>query len=169
MRRQLGHVGTLTIPPLSDWSTQAYTNKVAVSFGMGARGMKLTILHMNDHHSHLSGETISLKQTSSMNVRGVKDIKITLGGFPRIVMAYNRLKAEAEVAGRTVLKLHAGDALTGTSFYTLFKGEADAKKMAMVCFDLFALGNHEFDDGDSMLAGFIQKLSKAPGLQLLVS
>ncbi|CAE8622028.1 unnamed protein product [Polarella glacialis] len=30
-------VGTLTIPPLSDWSTQAYTNKVGVSFGAGAR------------------------------------------------------------------------------------------------------------------------------------
>ncbi|CAE8654404.1 unnamed protein product [Polarella glacialis] len=126
--------------------------------GVAAAPLNLTILHMNDHHSHLSGETISLKQTSSMNVTGVKDIKITLGGFPRIVTAYNRLKAEAEVAGRTVLKLHAGDALTGTSFYTLFKGEADAKMMAMVCFDAFALGNHEFDDGDSALAGFIQKL-----------
>ncbi|CAE8612200.1 unnamed protein product, partial [Polarella glacialis] len=126
--------------------------------GVAAAPLNLTILHMNDHHSHLSGETISLKQTSSMNVTGVQDIKITLGGFPRIVTAYNRLKAEAEVAGRTVLKLHAGDALTGTSFYTLFKGEADAKMMAMVCFDAFALGNHEFDDGDSALAGFIQKL-----------
>ena len=53
-----------------------------------------------------------------------------------------------EDAGGNVLKLHAGDAITGTSFYTLFKGEADAELMSHACFDAVAVGNHEFDDGD---------------------
>ena len=53
-----------------------------------------------------------------------------------------------EVAGGNVLKLHAGDAITGTSFYTLFKGKADAELMSHACFDALEVGNHEFDDGD---------------------
>ena len=30
-------------------------------------------------------------------------------------------------------------------FFTLFKGEADAALINEVCFDAFALGNHEFN------------------------
>ena len=53
-----------------------------------------------------------------------------------------------EDAGENVLKLHAGDAITGTSFHTLFRGKADAELMSHVCFDAVEVGNHEFDDGD---------------------
>jgi 5'-nucleotidase len=47
------------------------------------------------------------------------------------------------------LKVHAGDAVTGTLYYSLFEGEADAQLMNEVCFDAFAPGNHEFDHGDA--------------------
>jgi 5'-nucleotidase len=58
-----------------------------------------------------------------------------------------------------VLKLHAGDAITGTLLYTLFRGEADAVLMNEVCFDAFALGNHEFDNGDAGLVEFLDYLN----------
>ena len=43
-------------------------------------------------------------------------------------------------------------------FFTLFEGEADAAFMNSVCFDAFALGNHEFDSGDAGLAKFLDFL-----------
>jgi hypothetical protein len=52
-------------------------------------------------------------------------------------------------------KLHAGDALVGTSLFSVYGGVADAEMMDAVCFNAFALGNHEFDDGDAALAEFI--------------
>ena len=58
------------------------------------------------------------------------------------------------------MKLHAGDAITGDLYYTLFKGAADAALMNELCFDAFALGNHEFDDGDAGLASFLDELAK---------
>ena len=44
-------------------------------------------------------------------------------------------------------------------FFTLFKGEADAALMNEVCFDAFALGNHEFNEGDAGLAKFLDFLN----------
>lgn len=57
-------------------------------------------------------------------------------------------------------KLHAGDAVTGDLYYTLFKRVADAVLMNEVYFDAFALGNHEFDDGDAGFAAFLDELAK---------
>ena len=67
------------------------------------------------------------------------------------------------VAGTpNLLKLHAGDAVTGTLYYTFFKGEADAKMMNTICFDAFEPGNHEFDDGDATLKEFLDHVAQCP-------
>jgi 5'-nucleotidase/UDP-sugar diphosphatase len=34
--------------------------------------------------------------------------------------------------------------------------------MNTVCFDAFTPGNHEFDDGDGVLKGFLDELAKGP-------
>ena len=85
----------------------------------------------------------------------VAEVDVTYGGFPMMVTLFNQLAAE----GEHVLKLHAGDAITGTLYYSLFNGSADADVMNQICFDAFALGNHEFDDGDTGLAGFLDELA----------
>lgn len=107
----------------------------------------MTILHINDHHSHLSEDSLNL------SIAGT-DYEVTSGGFPRVVALFDQLEARHE----NVLKLHAGDAVTGTLFYTLFQGEADAAMMNEICFDAFALGNHEFDDGDAGLQRFLDHI-----------
>jgi len=61
---------------------------------------------------------------------------------------------------KNLLKLHAGDAITGSLYYTFFKGEADAQMMNSICFDAFTPGNHEFDDSDTVLKGFLDELAK---------
>ncbi len=107
----------------------------------------MKILHINDHHSHLDEDGTTLMLDGM-------DTDVVYGGFPRVVSKFNELSQSSD----SVLKLHAGDAITGTLFYTLFKGEADAAMMNQVCFDAFALGNHEFDDGDAGLVDFLTDL-----------
>jgi 5'-nucleotidase/UDP-sugar diphosphatase len=110
----------------------------------------LKLLHINDHHSHLDSESTTL------TVDGV-ETDVEIGGFPRVVAMIDQL---ASASSNPVLKLHAGDAITGDLYYTLFKGEADAALMNEVCFDAFELGNHEFDDGDEGLVQFLDWLNE---------
>ncbi|HLT97986.1 MAG TPA: 5'-nucleotidase C-terminal domain-containing protein, partial [Acidimicrobiia bacterium] len=111
--------------------------------------LDLTIVHINDHHSHLQ------PNDGSLTLGGV-DVDVEMGGFARVAAKIKAVAAEKN----NVLKVHAGDAITGTLFYTLFQGEADAAAMNEVCFDVFELGNHEFDDGDDGLAQFLDWLNE---------
>jgi len=92
---------------------------------------ELTILHINDHHSHLKPDS-----GMSLNLGGEKT-RVVSGGMPAVVAKIKEL----QYSGKNILKLHAGDAMTGSLFFTLFKGEADAALMNEVCFDAFALGS----------------------------
>jgi len=114
--------------------------------------LTMTILHINDHHSHLEEDSVDI-------TLGADTYEMTSGGFPRVVQAFEDLASSA--ATPNVLKLHSGDAITGTLYYTLFQGQADADMMNEVCFDAFALGNHEFDSSDSGLKTFLDFLNPA--------
>ncbi len=109
--------------------------------------LSVTIAHINDHHSQLDAFA-----STTLQLDGV-DTQVDLGGFPRVTTAFKRYEGRSDV-----IKLHAGDAVTGTLYYTLFKGQADADLMNTVCFDAFELGNHEFDDGDAVLKTFLDHL-----------
>ena len=111
----------------------------------------LNIFHINDHHSNVEGDDIGLDI-------GGSEVEFELGGFARVAQAIEEL--EAEYAGGNNVKVHAGDAITGTLYYTLFAGEADAAVMNAVCFDMMTLGNHEFDAGDSGLVTFLDFLAQ---------
>jgi 5'-nucleotidase len=138
------------------------------SLMMPGKATDLTILHMNDHHSHLTDETFTIRNTDiDIEYAVANPLTVTTdemrgryGGYPRIVSLLKHLEASSG----DVLKLHAGDAITGTTFYSLFKGAADAQMMGHACFDAFALGNHEFDDGDAGLARFIGALHEQDAL-----
>lgn len=123
-------------------------------FQTPSQPMSLTILHINDHHSNLdeSTRTLSLKN----DVGESTAVEVSGGGFPRVTTAFRELAANQE----NVLKLHAGDAQTGTLFFNRAgaAGQADAELMNTVCFDAMALGNHEFDKGDAGLDQFIDFL-----------
>ena len=101
----------------------------------------LTILHINDHHSHLEQEDFDLRGDSvpPSLAASVDRLRVYYGGFPRLVSLVKKIEEEEE---NPILKIHAGDAVTGTSFYSLFKGNADAAMMNRICFDAFCLGNH---------------------------
>ncbi|MBY4948162.1 5'-nucleotidase C-terminal domain-containing protein [Cupriavidus respiraculi] len=117
-----------------------------------AKPLSLTILHVNDHHSHLDPETISLNLKTAAGAR--EAISVEYGGFARVTAAIQALAS----ASPNVLKIHAGDAITGDLYFNISNGRADAAMMNTVCFDSFTLGNHEFDNADAGLKTFIDAL-----------
>ncbi|MGQ4275591.1 bifunctional metallophosphatase/5'-nucleotidase [Pseudidiomarina sp. E22-M8] len=114
-----------------------------------AAEFELTVAHIDDHHSNLLP-----RQGTTIQVNG-QNYELETGGFARVVSQIDAIRA----SNPNVLALHAGDAITGTLFYTLYEGEADAALMNEVCFDAFALGNHEFDNGDAGLKHFLDALA----------
>lgn len=118
---------------------------------------ELALLHVNDHHSSLAPVSAELRfRIPDQETR--EPLAVSLGGFPRVVAAIEALSAQH----RNVLKLHAGDATTGTLYHTLEQGRADADLMNQTCFDAMAVGNHEFDAGDAGLRQFVDFLHADP-------
>lgn len=93
----------------------------------------LTILHTNDVHAH-----------HEPNNAGD-------GGAARQAAVVNQIRAE----GGNVLLLDAGDRFTGTLFHQQYRGQDSVQIMTAIDYDGMTLGNHEFDDGDQILADFI--------------
>jgi 5'-nucleotidase len=116
----------------------------------------LTLLHINDHHSHLDAESSTFLLATSADNR--EAINVERGGFPRITAAIKELEKRSP----NVIKIHSGDASTGDLYYTLNEGKADAEMMNTVCFDTFNLGNHEFDNTDAGVKKFIDFLHAGP-------
>ena len=126
----------------------------------------LRIVHLNDHHSHIEPEGFDIEPDEKffpISLQGMEEIEVEVGGWPLLVPAFQAAVEEAEDMNMPVLKLHAGDAITGTQYYTAYAGKTDAAFMNAVCFDAYALGNHEFDDGDAGLADFLDFLSEHSG------
>jgi len=124
--------------------------------GMTNDPLSLTLLHVNDHHSRLDEESTTLKLANAAGA--TKSVTMPMGGFARIAAAMKEESAKEA----NVIKLHAGDALTGDLYFTQSEGEADAVAMNTVCFDAMTFGNHEFDTGDAGLSKFIGFLNKDP-------
>ena len=70
------------------------------------------------------------------------------GGVARRRAIYDRLRANNP---NTVL-IHAGDAVQGTLFFSLYRGEVEYALMDSLGYDAIILGNHEFDNGMEELA-----------------
>ena len=109
---------------------------------------ELNVAHINDHHSHLEEEKMPLKLNG-------QTVTATIGGLPRVAQEIKDFRKN----NKNTLILHAGDAVTGTLYYTLFEGKADAQLMNAINFDAFTLGNHEFDDGNKFLKSFLDALT----------
>jgi len=105
----------------------------------------ITFLHINDHHSHFEELSFDIVDPTlipdDLSVES-ENIRMYYGGFPRAVGLFNYFEEQAD---GPVVKVHAGDAITGTFFYTFFGPEMDAVGMNIIGFDAFVLGNHEFE------------------------
>ncbi|SDX01530.1 5'-nucleotidase [Albimonas donghaensis] len=111
----------------------------------------ISILHTNDVHSRL--EPIS-KYDSGCSAADNAEGKC-FGGSARLITAVEAARAEAPVN----LLVDGGDQFQGTLFYTFYKGKAAAEMMNAMAYDGMTVGNHEFDDGPEVLAGFMEAVS----------
>ena len=108
-------------------------------------GTTITIVHVNDTHSHL-------------DAHGEKDHELNSkeGGIAKAATIINGLRATEP----NVLLLHAGDLFQGDPMFNKFFGVPELQMMKQLGFDAMAVGNHEFDLGpgvlhDALLAGFV--------------
>ncbi len=129
------------------YSQMAFSEETKAAKPKKTKALELAVLHINDHHSHLESDKMSLTLDG-------KPTTVNVGGMTRMSEEIARLKKES----KNTLVLHAGDAMTGTLYYTLFEGEADAKMMNQIKFDAATLGNHEFDGGDRVLKKYLTAL-----------
>lgn len=102
----------------------------------------LTILHLNDTHSHVDPER-------SGEYKG-------LGGVVEQAAYIDSVrKADGK---RNVLLLHAGDFSQGTSYFTELGGDIEIDLLNAAGYDVVTLGNHEFDNGSAELARRLKNL-----------
>lgn len=96
----------------------------------------LTIMHTNDTHTYHEPDADGN------------------GGVAIMKTVVDQIRAEAPNS----LLLDAGDRFTGTLFHALHLGMDNSAVMRLLGFDAMTLGNHEFDNGDQVLADFIDSL-----------
>ena len=99
---------------------------------------RLQLLHTDDIHGHLDYDVIR-SGSSSFNQ----------GGLAQTAAQVNVLRARG--ADRTIL-VDAGDAWQGTFISNANRGEAVTKAMSLMKYDAMAVGNHDFDWGQEILA-----------------
>lgn len=100
--------------------------------------LRLSILHLNDTHSHLEPDSAGVNMVfDEINAKGF------LGGFARIKTAVDDFKKTRQ----NTLFVHAGDAVQGTLYFTKFQGDADIDFLNLIAIDVMTFGNHEFDKG----------------------
>ena len=124
---------------------------LALSSGMAWADFNLTILHTNDFHARF--EPVS-KYDSGCSAED-NDAGECFGGSARLVTAIEEAKGRAE----NWLLVDGGDQFQGTLFYTYYKGALAAEMMNKMGYDGMTVGNHEFDDGPEVLAGFMDAVN----------
>lgn len=100
-------------------------------------GDHVTIVAVNDTHSQI--EPASDGQGGVARRRAIYD-------------HYRALNPEGTVV------VHAGDAVQGSVFFTLYEGEVEYALIDSLGYDMVILGNHEFDNGLESLAKFYKNV-----------
>lgn len=90
----------------------------------------LVIINTNDTHSAIDPD------------------RHDMGGIARRKVLIDSIRGEH----KNVMLIDAGDAVQGSLYYTLFKGEVERTLMNALGYDIQILGNHEFDKGMEELA-----------------
>jgi 5'-nucleotidase len=126
-----------------------YANgRYRIALGAGPVVYKLRILHTNDHHARIEPSTVTLRSSPE------PVITRSFGGVARRKTLIDHIRATA-APDEHVLLLDAGDVFQGTLYFTRFSGQADLYFYNAMGYDAVAVGNHEFDKGQSPLKDFI--------------
>ncbi|MCC6979492.1 MAG: bifunctional metallophosphatase/5'-nucleotidase [Candidatus Melainabacteria bacterium] len=100
--------------------------------------LHFTILHTNDLHSH----------AEPFSERGR-----IVGGMARLGHLIHSIKANTP---NTVV-IDAGDMFQGTPLFTHYHGDVEVSLLNHIGYDIYTIGNHEFDDGAENLGHQLKK------------
>lgn len=109
---------------------------------MSLNAQDLTILHVNDTHSHIDPQ-----RSGDYKGRG--------GVIEQAAYIDSVRCADGK---RNVLLVHAGDFSQGTSYFTELGGNIEIDVLNALRFDVVTLGNHEFDNGIEELSRRLKNL-----------
>lgn len=108
-----------------------------------ASAQNLTILHLNDTHSHIDPERSG-----------------PLAGRGGVIEQAAYIDSVRVADGKdNVMLVHAGDFGQGTSYFTELNGDIEIDVLNAMGFDVVCLGNHEFDNGIDELARRLRNLN----------
>lgn len=127
---------------------------ITLSAGAALANYELNILHINDFHSRIE----SINKSDSTCSAAEEGKNECFGGAARLLTAINQTRDALKAEGKNVLLLNAGDNFQGSLFYTTYKGTVEAEMLNAMKFDAMTVGNHEFDDSEDGLAGFLDKV-----------
>lgn len=96
---------------------------------------RLTILHVNDVHSHIDPMPLNDSRYPGM------------GGYARRQAYIEQVIAE----GNDVMVFECGDMFQGTPYFNFYKGKLEIELMNRMHVDAVTIGNHEFDNGLDVL------------------
>ena len=113
---------------------------LSVAWAGGASSGTVTLLSINDMHSHVFPYMISVETKD-----GKKDVEV--GGLARAATLVREEKAKDP---GNVLALSIGDVNEGPLFY-FYHGEVELRGLSLAGFVAGTLGNHEFDLGEKVL------------------
>lgn len=99
---------------------------------------RFTILHTNDLHSH----DVSFKDNGHQ-----------IGGMPRIVALMRSFRNSKT----DTVTIDSGDIFEGTPFFTYYRGAVEVGLLNDANYDIYTIGNHEFDDGPVNLTKQLEK------------
>ena len=108
----------------------------ALAFAASAYAQELTILHLNDTHSHID----PIRSGEHTGKGGVVEQALYIDSVRQ------------QDGKKNVLLLHAGDFSQGTSYFTELSGDIEIDVLNACWYDVVCLGNHEFDNGIDELA-----------------
>ena len=107
-----------------------------------ASAQNLTVLHLNDTHSHIDPERSG-----------------PLAGRGGVIEQAAFVDSVRDALGKkNVLLVHAGDFSQGTSYFSELNGDIEVNVLNAMQYDAVTLGNHEFDNGAAELARRLKNL-----------
>lgn len=134
---------------------------IALALSGAAIAEDITVLHVGDQETWLLSAQGNLRDDAAQAIS-------YYGGIDRLATVVSNAQAAAQAAGRTVIKLNAGDAFLpgprlNASFANLANAHADGGQdfydtiaLRKIGFDAAVFGNHEFDLGPTVAARFAE-------------
>lgn len=116
-------------------SSRILTMLLLLLITISVEASTLVILHTNDTHSQI--------EPNDKNLGGVLRRKALIDSVKNVY--------------KHVLVVDAGDVVQGTTYFNLYKGEAEQRLMNELGYDLRILGNHEFDNGIEGLKSMLKE------------